>query len=137
LAAPEAAEDDIPEPSPVERGDEDEESEEEAPAPAAPRNNRRNPRVRAVNQAAPRPAVPEPDTDSFERRKPIEAAATKKAEKPRVDTSGVAIGVRVKHQQFGIGTVTKLDGERITVAFEIGQKVFVFPYAFDDGYLRI
>jgi hypothetical protein len=36
----------------------------------------------------------------------------------------------VSHKLFGVGTVTGLDGDSITVSFSAGEKKFIFPDAF-------
>lgn len=51
----------------------------------------------------------------------------------------VMIGTTVTHKTFGQGTVTKLDKtlKYLTVSFVAGQKNFVFPNAFIDGFLKL
>ena len=58
----------------------------------------------------------------------------------KVDTSKMAVGVRVRHKAFGEGTVIKSAGRIITVEFEQDVrggviKKFAFPGAFEDGFL--
>lgn len=51
----------------------------------------------------------------------------------------VTTGTTVTHKTFGQGTVTKLDKTKkyLTVSFVAGQKNFVFPNAFIDGFLKL
>lgn len=46
-------------------------------------------------------------------------------------------GVKVVHKSFGEGTVTRIDKaqKHIRVTFAIGEKLFVFPDAFEKGFL--
>lgn len=41
------------------------------------------------------------------------------------------VGIKVKHNIFGVGTVLALDGNIITVEFSAGKKKFVYPDAFE------
>lgn len=59
-----------------------------------------------------------------------------KDEKPELDLSGIAIGTAVYHKTFGSGTVTSLDNKHIRIKFVIGEKKFIFPDAFKNGFLR-
>lgn len=45
----------------------------------------------------------------------------------------------VLHKAFGEGTVTKIDKaqKHIRVTFGIGEKTFIFPDAFKQGFLRM
>lgn len=45
------------------------------------------------------------------------------------------VGVAVSHNTFGEGTVTAQDASTVTVAFDFGNKRFVMPSAFADGFL--
>ena len=58
-------------------------------------------------------------------------------QKPTFDLSGVKIGRKVNHKTFGSGVVSKLEGDHITVAFGKAMKMFMFPSAFENGFLRI
>lgn len=73
-----------------------------------------------------------------ERRAPYagQALQTKPAEKQKLDLSWVCVGCTVTHKSFGAGQVTKLDPKHIRVKFAIGEKNFVFPNAFEDGFLK-
>ena len=47
-------------------------------------------------------------------------------------------GSIVIHKTFGEGTVTKIDKaqKHICVKFVVGEKTFIFPDAFKNGFLR-
>ncbi len=51
----------------------------------------------------------------------------------------ISEGDTVKHTSFGDGTVTKLDkaGRHIRVRFDTGEKTFIFPDAFKQGFLKV
>lgn len=51
----------------------------------------------------------------------------------------ISEGDAVKHKSFGDGIVTKLDkaGKHIRVKFAAGEKLFIFPDAFKQGYLKL
>ena len=82
---------------------------------------------------------PKPDfvTAAFGVKSPIIPAKPKQPEKPKVDVSGVAVGVAVSHGKFGIGKVIELGGGYVTVSFELGEKRFLFPGAFESGFLSL
>ena len=50
----------------------------------------------------------------------------------------VSEGSIVIHKSFGEGTVTKLDKaqKHIRVKFAVGEKTFIFPDAFKQGFLK-
>lgn len=60
-------------------------------------------------------------------------------EKPSVDLSAISRGVAVVHAKFGEGKITRVDTarRRLSVAFSVGEKVFVMPDAFVMGFLTI
>lgn len=62
-------------------------------------------------------------------------------EKPKIefDASKVYEGAKVKHKTFGEGTVTKMDKaeKHIRVRFAVGEKTFIYPDAFHNGYLSV
>ena len=60
-----------------------------------------------------------------------------KEPEPEIDLSAVKVGATVKHKRFGNGTITKLNNKYVDVKFEAGQKTFVFPNAFLQGFLKI
>lgn len=61
-----------------------------------------------------------------------------KKEAPQLDLSGVVEGATVYHKSFGAGMVSNLDKAKkhIRVKFAIGEKTFIFPDAFQNGFLR-
>lgn len=80
----------------------------------------------------------EPDfvTAAFGVKSPIAPAKPQQPEKPKVDVSGVAVGSAVAHAKFGIGKVIELNRGYVTVRFEQGEKRFIFPDAFESGFLK-
>ena len=67
----------------------------------------------------------------------VSASPAQSAPKPAFDLSGIKVGRKVNHKTFGSGVVSKLQGDRITVAFGKALKMFMFPSAFENGFLRI
>ncbi len=69
---------------------------------------------------------------------PASVPAAKPAE-PELDLSGVEVGSAVMHKAFGTGTVTWIDKaqKHIRVTFSAGEKTFIFPDAFKQGFLKI
>ena len=63
------------------------------------------------------------------------AAEKARREKERNDLSWIAKGARVYHKNFGNGTVTRLEKDRITVRFGSTERVFIYPSVFYDGLL--
>lgn len=53
----------------------------------------------------------------------------------KVDISNIAVGSSVSHEKFGIGEIVELKGEYITIAFGKAEKLFLFPSAFEEGFL--
>lgn len=56
---------------------------------------------------------------------------------PEADIAAITIGTVLTHKAFGRGVVSELDGGRITVRFDIGEKKFMFPAAVLQGFLHI
>jgi len=56
-----------------------------------------------------------------------------------IDLSGVDIGTAVMHKTFGAGTVRVIDKaqKHIRVSFKLGEKTFLFPDAFRQGFLKL
>ena len=67
---------------------------------------------------------------------PIVPAKPQQHKKPKVDVSSVSAGSAVAHAKFGIGKVIELSREYVTVRFEQGEKRFIFPDAFESGFLK-
>lgn len=82
------------------------------------------------------PAKPDFVTAAFCVKSPIAPAKPQQPEKPKVDVSGVAVGSAVAHAKFGIGKVIELSRGYVTVRFEQGEKRFIFPDAFESGFLK-
>ena len=83
------------------------------------------------------PAKPDFVTAAFGVKSPIIPAKPKQPEKPKVDVSGIAVGSAVAHAKFGIGKVIELSRGYVTVRFEQGEKRFLFPNAFESGFLKV
>jgi len=60
-----------------------------------------------------------------------------KEPEPEMDLSAVKVGATVKHKIFGEGVIAKLNDKHIYVEFKAGQKNFIFPDAFKQGFLKI
>lgn len=89
-------------------------------------------------------AKPNLVTESFGIKKPElpKTPVIPQVQKPEVvdlDLSGVNVGVAVTHKAFGAGTVTWIDKaqKHIRVTFNVGEKTFIFPDAFKQGFLKI
>ena len=63
----------------------------------------------------------------------------KPVQKAEISVPDVQDGSKVLHKSFGEGTVTKIDKAKkhIRVTFSSGEKSFIFPDAFKQGFLRI
>lgn len=96
--------------------------------PAAP--------VTPVQPVAPKPSLV---TEVYGIKKPnTPKVPGQKPQKSEPDLSGVEIGTAVTHNEFGVGKVTWIDKARkhIRVAFNGGEKTFIFPDAFKQGFLK-
>ncbi len=62
----------------------------------------------------------------------------KQVEKP-IFVGEICKGSKVEHGKFGTGEVIELDKNKgyLTIKFEIGEKRFVYPYAFEKGHLKV
>ena len=60
-----------------------------------------------------------------------------KEPEPEMDLSAVKIGATVNHKIFGEGVIAKLNDKHIYVEFKAGQKNFIFPDAFKQGFLKV
>jgi hypothetical protein len=47
------------------------------------------------------------------------------------------VGVSVKHKVFGEGKVIKIIDDKIYVGFGKAEKLFLFPGAFENGFLKL
>ena len=70
-------------------------------------------------------------------KSPVVPEKPKQPEKPKVDVSSVAVDTAVSHGKFGTGKVIELSGGYVTVRFEQGEKRFLFPNAFESGFLKV
>ncbi|POZ59104.1 type III restriction system endonuclease, putative [Dehalococcoides mccartyi] len=94
-----------------------------------------------VTPVAPKPALV---TEAYGIKKPDAPKApvvtpAQKPKEPELDLSGVEVGSAVTHKAFGAGTVTWIDKaqKHIRVTFNAGEKTFIFPDAFKQGFLKI
>lgn len=92
------------------------------------------------------PITPKPSlvTEAYGIKKPDVPKApvvtpAQKPKEPELDLSGVEVGSAVTHKTFGAGTVTWIDKaqKHIRVTFSAGEKTFIFPDAFKQGFLKI
>ncbi len=60
-----------------------------------------------------------------------------KAAEPEIDYSAIVVGATVKHKVFGEGIIAKLNNKHIYVEFKAGQKNFLFPDSFKQGFLKM
>lgn len=117
-----------------------EEPEKAAPAPAPKSLEKTATAQKTFTKitATPAPAKTPLVTSSFGIKTPTPAptAATVKVE--TVDYSMVEVGAKVTHKAFGTGEVTWIDkaGKHIRVEFGAGEKTFIFPDAFKQGFLK-
>lgn len=80
------------------------------------------------------------DKNDTAAEKPVEI---KKQEEPQIDLENilvdVGVGTVVKHKMFGDGTVIKMYDKKkyINVKFQKGEKRFIFPDAFVNGFLTL
>ena len=66
-----------------------------------------------------------------------ESSTTIQKPKEEIKLPEVAVGDKVMHKTFGEGTIVFMDkaGNKIRVKFAVGEKMFLFPGAFIDGFL--
>ena len=114
----------------VEEPDVENEPMPEVKKPAAP-----------VTSVTPKPSLV---TEAYGIKKPDAQKApvvtpAQKPKEPELDLSGVEVGSAVTHKAFGVGTVTWIDKaqKHIRVTFSAGEKTFIFPDAFKQGFLKI
>lgn len=87
-------------------------------------------------------ATPSLVTSAYGIKKPNEVKnyTVKKVDSAiKLDLSGVKVGATVTHKSFGEGTIVWMDKaeKHFRVKFSIGEKNFVFPNAFVQGFLSI
>ena len=98
----------------------------------------------AIKPAAAYTTNPPLVTESFGIKKPdiLKAPDVTPVPKPaedQIDLSGVQVGTTVSHKAFGAGTVTWIGKaqKHIRITFSAGEKTFVFPDAFIQGFLKL
>jgi len=94
--------------------------------------------------ASPAAAKPPLVTEAYGVKKPVVSktpvdAPVQKPQEEELDLSAVEIGTVVTHKSFGAGTVTWIDKaqKHIRVTFSTGEKTFIFPDAFKQGFLKL
>jgi hypothetical protein len=77
-------------------------------------------------------AMKPPTKPRPKRGKPVATAVDKQAqseaERPAVKAIGYAAGERVSHPLFGDGTVTAVDGDKLTIKFQDGRVKQIVDY---------
>ena len=70
---------------------------------------------------------------------PVQSKPEQKVDIVEIDVSRIVKGATVIHKSFGEGTIVKVDKaqKHIQVKFSIGEKTFVYPDAFQKGFLKI
>jgi molybdopterin-guanine dinucleotide biosynthesis protein len=94
--------------------------------------------------ASPAAAKPPLVTEAYGVKKPDVpktpvAAPVQEPKEEELDLSAVEIGTVVTHKSFGAGTVTWIDKaqKHVRVTFSAGEKTFIFPDAFKQGFLKL
>jgi len=106
--------------------DEEEEEEEVELSPASEPRNSESQKYQSQPES-------ELVTAAYGVRSPIPP----KVEKPKFAVPKVSVGMQVEHKAFGVGKVIELRDGLITVVFDLGQKRFEFPSAFENGFLKL
>jgi len=132
MVAAETSPDDLPEVAFDDSVEEDYDSTDEFVEQQTNFRARQQKRAKKVTGAPPTPDFIEA---TFGQKTTI--PVVEKEEKPKVDTSRVVIGVTVQHKKFGEGKVIELSGDYLIVKFEEGEKKFIFPDAFENGFLMV
>lgn len=87
------------------------------------------------------PKSPTLVTAAYGVKSPVTTTVQKAAELPKIeiDLSGAVVGAMVVHKKFGEGTISNIDKAQkyIKIAFFVGEKMFVFPTCFEQGFLTI
>lgn len=138
MEAAAAAEDDLPTEPYTMVSDNDDEDEDDEPE-AAPTKYPKASKAPAVHiyKAPVMPAKPDFVTATFGIKSPVVSKSSAKPELPKVDVSKIRIGSTVHHKKFGIGKVSELSDDYISVIFKDGEKRFMFPSAFESGFLKL
>ncbi len=134
LVAAETSPDDLPEVAFDDSFEEDYDSTDEFIEKQPSVKARQQKRAKKVTVA---PPTPDFIKATYGQKTTIPTPVIEKEEKPKVDTSRVAIGVIVQHKKFGEGKVIELSRDYLIVKFDEGEKKFIFPDAFDNGFLKV
>lgn len=68
--------------------------------------------------------------------KPLSVPVSAAPQKTTLDLSGIIVGASAEHKRFGDGVVVEIANGMITAAFGTAGKKFMFPGAFEMGFLR-
>ena len=83
----------------------------------------------------------QPTTESTTSQVTVVTTTKKQDEEPeqKIDLSLVQVGITVTHKKFGQGKITRIDKARkyIQIDFSSGEKTFVMPMCFEQGFLCI
>ena len=127
MTADEPADDDVPE-RPVfvniDAPEEDEPAPKPKPAPAPVRPPIAPPPKPVTSTYRPAYVPPKPEPKPEPKPAP-----------PKADLSKVKVGAAVRHKAYGWGTVKELSGTRILITFNGIDRPFVYPAAFNQGFL--
>lgn len=72
--------------------------------------------------------------------KPVQNAKQPSEQKRKLTTeerAKIVVGCTVKHKTLGIGKVTSIDDKHIKVKLDGKERMFMFPDAFEGGYLKL
>ncbi len=83
------------------------------------------------------PEIDKATTVPITRQKTTTVIPLPRPQKPTIDLSNVRVGESVKHKAFGDGIVIELTADRIFIMFGKVEKVFLFPTAFENGFLSV
>lgn len=110
----------------------EEEDEETAPKPKAKQPEVKKPALQVTKPTA----VPITSKPAPQVTRPALASSAPAQEKPKVDVSDVKLDSSVTHKAFGDGTVVAIKDGKIIVSFGKVEKTFMFPQAFEHGFLK-
>lgn len=68
--------------------------------------------------------------------KPAENNNSDTSKDSTIDYENITVGATVSHKKFGIGIIFKLNDRHVYVEFKVGQKTFIYPDAFTQGFLK-
>ena len=109
----------------------EEEDEETAPKPKAQQPEVKKPAIQVTKPTA----VPITSKPAPQITRSAQASPAPAQEKPKVDASDVKLDSSVTHKAFGDGTVVAIKDGKIIVSFGKVEKTFMFPQAFEQGFL--